>query len=49
MSLSPTLSAIHTVTIDTMLNFNGAKIVTCKQTLRICRTIINLHHQENMS
>ena len=40
MSLSPMLSAIHTVTFDTMLNNksgnngNGLKNVTCKQTFQ---------------
>ena len=41
MGPSPILSIIHTVTIDTKLNFNGGsngngpKNVTCKQTLKV--------------
>ena len=41
MGLSPILSIIHTVTIGSMLNFNGGnnglgqKNVTCKQTLKL--------------
>ena len=41
MGLSPTLSVIHTVTIGTMLNFNGGnnehglRNVTCEQALKV--------------